>query len=1014
MNEPTNHICEERLSLPEAVARAREALQAKNANAALAAADIIRQRFPQEFRACFDIAASLFHLPAPTHAEAVFGDLVRRFPHDPWAMHYYARLAGIRKDWSEAIRRWGLMKTQFPDVPAGYEGEGLALRDAGELDRAETVLATTAARFPGNFGIRFAHADVATRRCVWSTATARWESLVTDFPGTPAAYVGLAKALHSFGHDGEAERRALQAVQRFPNDYHAAYHYAWLAVRQQNWSDALQRWDRMRSDFPDDPIAPFEFAQAALALEQIDLAVDALAKAASRFPEHRPVQELHAIVGSLRPLPATGDMVARNEAKPIRAVKRRLIICEPIHAFREGEGDTKLLGGPEELGGNDYIEVQDATLYNLPGCYGMVELRDGRMYSVGQWGTFDTRVDTIARKWGEKCYKVANHPLLLRHRPQQLTGRFCMAYRLSSQLYFDFLTETLETVHESLSMWPDVPVLLPGCDDFFSRMPRSVFRDSVASVADGQDGQVLWLDEGIFQIDRLILRRKWWYGSFDFVRQIHRRVPELTARQADVIYISRTKANSRAIAREDEVTAAVRKVLSQCEIVHLEDQPFAGQVAIFRRAKVIIGAHGSGLANIVFCRPGTQIVEVLPENSPKMYAHISYMLSLDYRAYVIPRPVHHDREFPVDIAEFTNFLATHVAPCRKAQGKVPYQSETARRCGQLLGRYPTPSFGVEEKPMYVMTHHHGLLAADLLPGALRHIHQFAPSDDTSILVEISESDVGRFRAARGTDKDQRVVIENGLLAGCELVSSADPNSFSLRKQGLFACADPRTPSVRFDRKVASIWETFQFVPREEGIKILTHTQGDEAFAEQILARVSNCQPVCLHFGCGLRRIDGFINVDKFRRLGYSDDYFVFDFTERAWPIPDACVDYIYSEDFIEHLPQKNQLAFLAECFRVLKVGGFNRVNTPCLQTSMRVHSDFSRGFAGVYLAEYDRWNHMSLFTQTSLQELAQIVGYRRVYFTAKDRGTSVHAVPDTRPSSDRDQMVGNIFADLLR
>ena len=122
-------------------------------------------------------------------------------------------------------------------------------------------------------------------------------------------------------------------------------------------------------------------------------------------------------------------------------------------------------------------------------------------------------------------------------------------------------------------------------------------------------------------------------------------------------------------------------------------------------------------------------------------------------------------------------------------------------------------------------------------------------------------------------------------------------------------------------------------------------QDADALAENARALIARGKPVCLHFGCGPRRIDGFLNIDKYPYLTHAADYFNFDFVERAWPIPNSCVDYIYSEDFIEHIPQKSQLAFLAESFRVLKVGAFNRVNTPCLRASMQ-QSDFARGFSG--------------------------------------------------------------------
>ena len=42
----------------------------------------------------------------------------------------------------------------------------------------------------------------------------------------------------------------------------------------------------------------------------------------------------------------------------------------------------------------------------------------------------------------------------------------------------------------------------------------------------------------------------------------------------------------------------------------------AKQIYLFNNAKVIIGAHGAAFANLVFCKPGTKIIEVMPIKHP--------------------------------------------------------------------------------------------------------------------------------------------------------------------------------------------------------------------------------------------------------------------------------------------------------------------------------------------------------------------------------------------------------------
>lgn len=97
----------------------------------------------------------------------------------------------------------------------------------------------------------------------------------------------------------------------------------------------------------------------------------------------------------------------------------------------------------------------------------------------------------------------------------------------------------------------------------------------------------------------------------------------------------------------------------------------------------------------------------------------------------------------------------------------------------------------------------------------------------------------------------------------------------------------------------------------------------------------------------------------------------------------------------------------------MKPGSWHRVNTPSLLHTMKLNSDFSKGSDGVYTGER-QWDHIALFTHSYLTEIAHLVGYREIVFTGKGGGVSRFATPDRRPSSDRDEIIGNIYADLLK
>jgi capsular polysaccharide biosynthesis protein len=89
------------------------------------------------------------------------------------------------------------------------------------------------------------------------------------------------------------------------------------------------------------------------------------------------------------------------------------------------------------------------------------------------------------------------------------------------------------------------------------------------------------------------------------------------------LYISRGDAGKRRVTNESEICALLQA--HGFEIVRLRELDFRAQAALFDDAEVVIGPHGAGLANVVFCRPGTKVLELLP--SPRIGPHVYYSLT---------------------------------------------------------------------------------------------------------------------------------------------------------------------------------------------------------------------------------------------------------------------------------------------------------------------------------------------------------------------------------------------------
>ena len=95
------------------------------------------------------------------------------------------------------------------------------------------------------------------------------------------------------------------------------------------------------------------------------------------------------------------------------------------------------------------------------------------------------------------------------------------------------------------------------------------------------------------------------------------------------IYVSRLKNSKRKIGNELEVE---KKVSSYgYEIVYAEELSFEQQIKTFSSASHIIGAHGAGLSNIVWCNPNVKLIEIFTHNNLHFcYATLALTMNLNY------------------------------------------------------------------------------------------------------------------------------------------------------------------------------------------------------------------------------------------------------------------------------------------------------------------------------------------------------------------------------------------------
>lgn len=73
------------------------------------------------------------------------------------------------------------------------------------------------------------------------------------------------------------------------------------------------------------------------------------------------------------------------------------------------------------------------------------------------------------------------------------------------------------------------------------------------------------------------------------------------------------------------------------------------QIYLFKNASIILGAHGAAFTNIIFCKPGTKIIEIIPSNHPsRKCERISKILKFKYFR-ITTKSDNTDKNFPYRI-----------------------------------------------------------------------------------------------------------------------------------------------------------------------------------------------------------------------------------------------------------------------------------------------------------------------------------------------------------------------------
>ena len=94
-------------------------------------------------------------------------------------------------------------------------------------------------------------------------------------------------------------------------------------------------------------------------------------------------------------------------------------------------------------------------------------------------------------------------------------------------------------------------------------------------------------------------------------------------------------------------------IKKKIKIYQPEKLSFKNQINLLRKSNLVIGAHGAAFANIIFCKPRTKVIEIIPSNHPnKQSERLCKILNLKYFR-IKTKPNNSDINYPfrIDVEE---------------------------------------------------------------------------------------------------------------------------------------------------------------------------------------------------------------------------------------------------------------------------------------------------------------------------------------------------------------------------
>jgi len=240
----------------------------------------------------------------------------------------------------------------------------------------------------------------------------------------------------------------------------------------------------------------------------------------------------------------------------------------------------------------------------------------------------------VSVEWGKKSADNWTFRRITLPDPKRIAGKTLVLASTGGNTYFHWLTDVLPRIRLAQEAGYDPVafdhVLVNGLDQPFQRETLAFQKISAEKCIMFRDRESAYeLEEAVLPslpgVPGVVPSE-----TVNYLRQLHARNSDSTGKK---IFIGRGDAKHRAMNHGVKIAEELKKRGFQsvdCGRLSVKEQ-----AEFFGSAEVVVGAHGAALTNLVFCRPGTKVVELFgPRYVNPCYRDLSVAAGLKHSAVI--------------------------------------------------------------------------------------------------------------------------------------------------------------------------------------------------------------------------------------------------------------------------------------------------------------------------------------------------------------------------------------------